>query len=182
MDMHEKARHVPCTSWPKKCLAGFYSLDLKHLLAQVCLMFRVTIKASTFKNQSVAMVCLPTQDVRIEGAVGHNYKTIVYVAVNDARPGKANGEESMTVSLQDFEKKADHVQWIAKCPNGCAYDFWLVPENFSSLRTNETRPVPGTLTSAPATSGQVRLLIFSFNEYAMAERDISTHDAIKLQT
>lgn len=55
MDLHEKARHILCTSWSDRWLAMLNGFGVKTLLDKECVMYGVTIKLSTIKPLSVGM-------------------------------------------------------------------------------------------------------------------------------
>lgn len=80
MDLHEKARHILCTSWSYKWLPRFNGFDVNAQLAEVYVIYGATIKSVTKTHPSVGLGCFGTQDLDKGEPVGHHYSTNLYPA------------------------------------------------------------------------------------------------------
>lgn len=110
MDLHEIARHIPCTSWPNKFLERLGYFDVEALLAEECGIYGMTIKPCTVKHPSVRISCFARKTFGKVRAVGYYYGTTLDRNMNDGPPEKSLGNETMASSPQEFQTWAFHLR------------------------------------------------------------------------
>lgn len=128
---HEKVRHIPYTSWSDKWLARFSGLDVKALLVQKFVTYGLTIKTFKIKLSSVGMDSYKTQHFGKGEPDKFYYGTNLYRAMSDGSPGRSYREETMAVSLQNFETWAIHPRKTSHCSDCGGHKVWLVRKKFS---------------------------------------------------
>lgn len=100
MDLQEKARHIPCTSFDK-CLAK-WSSEIKAFPAQKSVIYNVTIKQCKINQPSLGMSSFATQTVGTEKAVVYQYGIIHHGAMSSGSGGRPYEKETLVVSPQYF--------------------------------------------------------------------------------
>lgn len=81
MGLHEKARHIPCSSSPEKYLARLNNFAMKGLLSQECEMYAVSINPLILKHRTVRMRRPKTHKVGRESLNTYSNKCSGFLAL-----------------------------------------------------------------------------------------------------